>query len=175
MIELPNPSDLIFYLIAAITVLSAAGVAFSRSIVYSALALLGALLGAAGLYLTLSADFVAVTQLLVYVGGVLVLILFAIMLTHRINVRRDTNPHTAAAMGALLFVGLGGLLGWVAWKAPWRLGEVTLGDRPLPGTSAEIGNLLLGHYLLPFEVASLLLLATLLGAVVVARKELKED
>jgi NADH-quinone oxidoreductase subunit J len=75
---------IVFYLLALLTVLSAAGVAFSNNIVYSAFALMGTLLGAAGLFVLLAADFVAVIQVLIYVGGILVLMLFAVMLTHRI-------------------------------------------------------------------------------------------
>src|SRR2546430_13484712 len=74
----------VFYLIALITVVSAGMVAFSRNIIYSAFSLLGTFGGVAGLYVFLGADFVAAVQLLIYVGGILILILFAVMLTHRI-------------------------------------------------------------------------------------------
>ena len=75
---------LIFYLVAALTIGSALIVAFSRNIVYSAFSLLGTFMGVAGLYAMLAADFVAVIQVLVYIGGILVLMIFAVMLTHRI-------------------------------------------------------------------------------------------
>ena len=74
-----------FYLVALITVVSAFGVAFSPNIVYSAFSLVGTFGGVAGIYIFLGADFVAGVQVLIYVGGILVLILFAIMLTHRIS------------------------------------------------------------------------------------------
>src|SRR5512144_1132898 len=77
--------DVLFYAFAALTVGGAGGVAFSRNILYSAIGLLAALMGAGALYVFVSADFLAVTQLLVYIGGVLVLILFAVMLTNRIT------------------------------------------------------------------------------------------
>src|SRR5712664_1413990 len=83
--ELGRPSDLLFYVVAAISIVSGAGVAFSRSIIYAALSLLGALLGIGALFIFLSADYVAVSQLLIYIGGVLVLILFAVMLTSKIG------------------------------------------------------------------------------------------
>ena len=82
--------DVLFYVIAAVTVAGAAGVALSRNILYSAIGLLMALLGAGALYVFLAADFLAVTQLLVYIGGVLILILFAVMLTNRIGQRPPT-------------------------------------------------------------------------------------
>jgi len=81
----------VFYLIALITVVSAGMVAFSRNIIYSAFSLLGTFMGVAGLYVFLGADFVAAVQLLIYVGGILVLILFAVMLTHRITDVQITN------------------------------------------------------------------------------------
>ena len=80
----PPLSVALFYAFAAFTVLSAAGVAFSKNILYSAFALLGTLFGVAALYVFLAADFVAGAQFLIYIGGVLVLILFAVMLTNRI-------------------------------------------------------------------------------------------
>jgi NADH-quinone oxidoreductase subunit J len=97
--NLAKPSDLIFYVLAAISIVSAGGVAFSRSIIYSALSLLGALLGSGALYAYLNADYVAISQLLVYVGGVLVLILFAVMLTSRISEQTHTNPSVGRLPG----------------------------------------------------------------------------
>src|SRR5512147_3205304 len=82
---------IVFYLLAAVTVVSAMCVAFSNNIVYSAFSLMGTLLGAAGLFVLLAADFVAVIQVLIYVGGILVLMLFAVMLTHRVADVRVSN------------------------------------------------------------------------------------
>src|SRR6202158_6411924 len=97
----------VFYLVAALTVVSAAGVAFSRNIVYSAFALMGSFMGVAGLYVFLAADFVAVIQVLIYVGGILVLILFAVMLTHRIADVRVSN-RSVGRLAALVVLGLVG-------------------------------------------------------------------
>ena len=80
-----NVSTAVFYLIAAMTIGSALVVAVSRNIIYSAFSLLGTFMGVAGIYVFLGADFVAAVQVLIYVGGILVLILFAVMLTHRIT------------------------------------------------------------------------------------------
>ena len=98
-------STAVFYLIALITVVSAAMVAFSRNIIYSAFSLLGTFMGVAGLYVFLAADFVAAVQVLIYVGGILVLILFAVMLTHRITDVAITN-RSAGRIPALIIVGV---------------------------------------------------------------------
>jgi NAD(P)H-quinone oxidoreductase subunit 6 len=160
----------LFYVLSAITLAGAALVAFFRNIVYSALGLLAALLGAGALYVLLSADFVAVAQLLVYVGGVMVLVLFAVMLTNRITEVNVSNVSIGLFGGVLLFVAMVPVLLAVALLTPWR----TITPGPLAPTTAAIGDALLTRWLLPFEIASLVLLATLIGAVVVARKELKE-
>ncbi len=168
---LAKPSDLLFYLIAAMAIVAGAGVAFSRSIIYAALSLLGALLAIGALFIYLNADYVAVSQLLVYVGGVLVLILFAVMLTSKIGDKSHTNPSTGVIPGIGLTVALIAVLGYVAAKSPW----ISRPNALTPAQTARtIGDLFLKEYLLPFEVASLVLLATLIGAVVIARKEMKE-
>jgi len=163
--------DVLFYVLAAVTVAGAAGVALSRNILYSSLGLLIALLGAGSLYVFLSADFVAVTQLLVYIGGVLVLILFAVMLTNRITEVNVSNTSFGLFGGFLLFVSAAPVLLAVATLTPWK----TQAPAALAPTTAAIGNGFLTTWLLPFEVASLVLLATLVGAVVIARKEIKAD
>lgn len=166
-----RPSDLAFLLFAGMAVVSAAGVAFSRNIIYSALALLGTLLATGALYIFLDADYVAVTQLLIYIGGVLVLILFAVMLTSQIGDKRHSNPRQFVLPGILLLGTLLGVMTYVSSRAPWKVAEA-----PLSATSTvrTIGDVFLREYLLPFEVVSLVLLATLIGAVVIARKEVKE-
>jgi NADH-quinone oxidoreductase subunit J len=164
-------SGVIFYVLAGITVLGAAGVALSRNILYTAIGLLSALLGVGGLYVLLSADFLAVTQLLIYIGGVLVLILFAVMLTARITDVQVSNASFGLFGGVLLFVAVAPVLLAVALLTPWAAHEPGV----LAPTTAIIGNAFLTKWLLPFEVASLVLLATLIGAVVIARKEIKAD
>src|SRR3989344_6591477 len=91
----------LFYVVSAMILISATAVAFSRNIVYSAFALMFSFMSIAAVYAMLSADFIAVTQLLLYVGGILVLILFAIMLTHRIEEVKLSNP-SITTVGALL-------------------------------------------------------------------------
>ena len=168
--SLAKPSDLLFYVLAAVSIVSGAGVAFSRNILYSALSLLGALLGIGALFIFLSADYVAVSQLLIYIGGVLVLILFAVMLTSKIG-DKHTNPSIGVLPGIGLTVALIAVLGYVVTKSPW----ISKPSSPVPTETARtMGDVFLKEYLLPFEVASLVLLATMIGAVVIARKEIKE-
>jgi NADH:ubiquinone oxidoreductase subunit 6 (subunit J) len=159
----------VFYLLAAITIGSALGVALSDNVIYSAFALMGTLLGVASLFVLLGADFLGAVQLLVYVGGILVLTLFAVMLTHRIADVHVSNRAVGRLPGLVLVGAVGGWMVRVAGQAHWMTGE--------PGTPAPttygIGEVLLTHYALPFEVASVVLLAALIGAVVVSRKEVK--
>ena len=164
-------STAVFYLIAIITVGSAAVVAFSRNIIYSAFSLLGTFAGVAGLYVFLGADFVAAVQVLIYVGGILVLILFAVMLTHRITDVEITN-RAAGRLPGLIVVGVFlVLLIQTIRETPWvKVKEVV--HQP---TTARIGDLFLENYLLPFELASLVLLAAMIGAVVLSRKEIKDE
>ena len=165
-----NVSTAVFYLIALITVVSAGMVAFSRNIIYSAFSLLGTFMGVAGIYIFLGADFVAAAQVLIYVGGILVLILFAVMLTHRITDVTITN-RAAGRVPALIVVGvLAYLLVQTIRETNWvRAKEVVYGP-----TTAKIGDQFLEQYLLPFELASVILLAAMIGAVVLSRKEIKE-
>ena len=161
----------VFYLLAAVTVVSAMGVAFSNNIFYSAIALMGTLLGAAGLYLMLAADFVAVVQIFVYVGGILVLTLFAINLTSRIGDVSVSNRSIGRLPAFLALALIGGVMVRAIQQANWRLVELR---EPVPTINA-IGNAFLTEYILPFELASLVLLAALVGAVVLSRKELREE
>jgi len=164
-------ADAIFYLFALMACAGAAGCAFSRNIIYSAWSLLFALLGAAGLYVFLGADFPAVAQLLIYVGGVLVLILFAIMLTKQIGEDpKLTNTHVGFPAGIALAVVTVATLAYTAVMAPWKV----VAERSWEPTAGRLGIAFLTDYLLPFEIASVVLLAALIGSVVIARKEIKE-
>jgi NAD(P)H-quinone oxidoreductase subunit 6 len=160
----------VFYLLAVITVGSAFGVAVADNVVYSAFGLMGALLGVAGTFVLLGADFLGAVQLLVYVGGILVLMLFAVMLTHRIADVHVSNRAVGRLPGLLVVAAV--FTGMV--RAALRAGWVVKDGAPVPQTTVyEIGNQLLTTYVLPFEVASVVLLAALIGAVVVSRKEVK--
>lgn len=159
----------LFYLLAAVTIGFAAITVFSRNIVHSAFALVGSFMGVAGIYVALAADFIAIVQVLLYVGGIVVLILFAVMLTHRIADVKISNRSVGRLPALLIMILVGGSMGWTALHTTWH--AVTPVD-PRP-TTAAIGNAFLTTYVLPFELASVVLLGALIGAVVLSRKELK--
>jgi NAD(P)H-quinone oxidoreductase subunit 6 len=157
--------SLVFYGFAALAVVAAALVAFSRNILHAALGLLATLVAVAALYMWLGADFLGVTQLLVYVGGVLVLFLFAVLLTSRIGDVRVSNR--AVGRGLAIPVVGAATLGLIAVlvRTPFVLTEAVAAP-----TTARIGDAFLREYLLPFELASLVLLIALVAAMVLVRR-----
>jgi NAD(P)H-quinone oxidoreductase subunit 6 len=169
IVSLVTPGAVVFYLLAGLVLGSAAGVAFSRNILHSAFALLGTLGGVAGLYLYLGADFVGVVQILIYVGGILVLLLFAVLLTNRIGDVRLTNASAGLAAGAAAALVVLGALVRVALSAPWKLTLATAAP-----TTNRLGDAFLGEYLMLFELASVILLMALVGAMVIARRAVRE-
>jgi len=162
-------TEAVFYLLATFTVACALGVALSNNIMYSAFALMGTLMGVAGTFVMLGADFLGVVQLLVYVGGILVLTIFAVMLTHRIA---DVNVSNRA-VGRPLAVLLVGAIAWWMIKVGVAASWVTKAPGTAEPTTYGIGNAFLTDYILPYEIASLVLLVALIGAVVVSRKEIQ--
>jgi NADH:ubiquinone oxidoreductase subunit 6 (subunit J) len=141
-----------------------------RNIFYCALSLIGVIFSTSALFVLLGADFLAVVQVLVYVGAIVVLFLFSIVLTERIASRavKQTNEQKtiSAVLGAAVFV----IVAYVAVRARWPVLPVAMRD----ATVGLIGENLLTTYLEPFEVASVLLLAALVGAVVLARERSKK-
>ena len=159
-------SAAIFYGVAALVLGSALYVVVGRNLVHSAFALVAAFFGVAVFYVYLGADFLAGAQVLIYVGGILTLLLFGVMLTNRIynlNLRSGAIQVVPGALSAgLVFA----LLVWIIQSVDW--GAMDAGD---PGpTSEAIGRLLVGDYLLPFEIASVLLLIALMGAAMLVRR-----
>jgi NADH-quinone oxidoreductase subunit J len=155
----------VFWVLAIVTVGSAAVVVLSRTLIYSAFALLFTFFGVAGLYVLLGADFLAATQLLIYVGGILVLLLFGVMLTHKIYDLDLKTETTQLASGLVVAAGLFVILSATAVRTQW-MGVA----RPPAPTTRSIGRLFLGEYLLPFEAASVLLLVALMGAAMIVRR-----
>ncbi|MDD8018117.1 MAG: NADH-quinone oxidoreductase subunit J [Bacteroidota bacterium] len=165
-----NLYDIIFYFFAVVTIASAAVVVFSRNIVYSAFSLLFTFFGVAGIYVLLNADFLAITQLLVYVGGILVLILFGVMLTTNV-VSVEIKTGTMQTLPATIIVALlAGLLGGIVWTTDWFVGK-RLSEVTSQTTSKEIGTALITTHVLPFEIASVILLVAIVGAAMMARRE----
>ena len=162
-----GPADVIFYVLVVLTVVSAFLVATLPSIIYSAVALLFSFAGVAGLYVLLSADFLAATQILVYVGGILVLILFAVFLSNRISSVNLSSPMRFRWPAAVICLCLFGILSFTAVSTTWAVKPLVV----YQPTTAEIGELLMTRYLLPFEAVSVLLLAALIGAALLSRPD----
>lgn len=161
-----NYYDIIFYLFAAVTLLSALMVVTNRNIVHSAFYLLFTFFGVAGLYVLLAADFIAIVQLIVYVGGILILLLFGVMLTNKITnveIKTGTINLVPAVIGIGLFAGA--LLASVI-NAPWK---INIAEKTFP-TTKILGTLLIQEYLLIFELLGIVLLIALIGAASIARK-----
>ena len=149
--------------------ISALGVVLLKNVVYSAFLLGGSFISMAGLYFLLNADFVAAAQVLVYVGAINVLILFAIMLVNKQEeyaVVKGAGVRQVAT--ALVCLGLFALLGTMVVSTPWAISSATpAGD----GSIVTIGIHFFTDFLLPFELVSVLLLIALVGAIVLARRE----
>ena len=158
---MPLTTPILFYLFAALAAGGAVGVAASRDIVRAAVWLLFALAGVAGIYFLLDAEFLAAVQLVVYVGGILVLIVFGVMLTSTSTLVRYEPSRaavaTAAVLSAVLLTALVLLAVGGRFPLAGRTPDVSAGADPL-------GRALLGDYLVPFELASVLLLVVLVGA-----------
>jgi NADH-quinone oxidoreductase subunit J len=154
-----------FYSMAAVAVAGALLVVTLRNTVHSALALGLSLSGVAGVFACLGADFLFAAQLLIYVGGIAILIVFVVMLLGRTSDLhlRQVNEQWAAALLVCAITGTG----------LWRLGRLygqAAAAAPDSATTRSIGLLMLGEYALPFELISLLLLAALLGAIFFSKK-----
>tara|TARA_B100000029_G_scaffold308364_1_gene301066 strand:- start:502 stop:990 length:489 start_codon:yes stop_codon:yes gene_type:complete len=158
--------DFIFIVLAITTVLSSVYVVTSKNLVRSAVALFFTLFGMAGFYVMLYADFVAGAQILIYVGGVLVLIIFGVMLTNKMDKPSIANSSQNRIIAGLVSIVFFMIQVAVIITTPWENDGVVLDE-----TVKEIGRMLMKEYILPFEVVSILLLAALIGAATLARKK----
>ena len=156
----------IFLLVSIFVFASAFWVVFSPSLVHSAVSLMFTLFGVAGLYVFLYADFIAGTQVVIYVGGILVLIIFGVMLTNRIDKSSIAASSQNQFIGGLASVAIFILLVSIIYNTKWHDGTTQI----VENTTPVLGKMLLTDYLLPFEIASILLLASLIGAALLARK-----
>ena len=154
-----------FGLIVALTLGSAFVVVLSKQLLYSAIALLFTLFGIAGLYIFMWADFMAGVQIIVYIGGILVVLIFGIMLTNKISSVNISHTSLQKSVGAVIALGVLGLLIPMILNTSWY----QLSSKEPSQTADSIGRLLMMEYLLPFEVASLLLLGALIGAAMLSR------
>jgi NADH-quinone oxidoreductase subunit J len=167
--------QVIFFIFAAITVGGASYLLFTKNVLYAAFSLLLTLLGVSGLYVFAGADFLAVSQIMIYVGGVLVLMIFGIMLTHNKNAQRKTteanqisvshhNIFWAVLVAVLLFLGY--------LKVILEANFNIIGKHTHTGSTVkQIGENLVINYVFAFEIIGILLLAALIGAAYIAKKE----
>ena len=157
----------IFYVVAAVTVLGALGVVLARNVVHTALFLILALLAVAGVFILLSAEFLAIVQILIYGGAVTILILFAMMLTRVRDMPQALDgpqrPFAALAAGAFMAISILSVLS-AEWPGKSE-DEITV----VP--FEELSDVLFRNWAVPFEVASLVLLVALIGAIILARGE----
>ena len=163
-------SSSIFYLIAAFILVSAMLAVTSRKIFRAAIYLLFSMIGVAGLYFWLSYEFIAAVQIVVYVGGIVVLIIFSIFLTHHVGHEMERPPLLRMVFSALAVVFAFGF----CFVTILRNDFLPSGASPIGLTVDRIGEQMLSltehGYILPFEVVSMLLLAAMIGCIVIALK-----
>jgi NADH-quinone oxidoreductase subunit J len=167
----PVAPTFFFYLLATLAIVSAILVITRKNAVHSALSLIVTLLSLAGLYLMLYAPFVAGVQIVLYAGGIMVLFLFVIMLVNLDRAAKEEQFNHQWHIGILASLVLGGLFLFVYMKgkAIFPANAVTMNE---PTNTQQVGLALFQSYLLPFEIASLLLLVAIVGAVVMAKKRI---
>ena len=161
--------DIAFIAISVIVLISALWVVIGPNLVHSAVSLLFTFFGVSGLYVLLYADFLAGTQIVIYVGGILVLIIFGVMLTNKIEGPIIPSSSRNQVVGlltslSLLVILLGGI-----YSTDWP--SASIEETTRESTVSGIGHMLMNEYILPFEVVSILLLAALVGAAVLSRKK----
>lgn len=159
-----------FIILAVMMIGAALGVVLFANIVYSAFLLGGVFLSISGLYILLNADFVAAAQVLIYVGAVNVLILFGIMLVNKTpSYTKVPRRWIRQGATALVCLGLFALLGTMVLVTPWSLASTS--PDVVENTIVEIGKHFFSDFLLPFELASVLLLMAMVGAIILARRD----
>jgi len=161
-------ANVFFYVIAAVAVLAALKMVTTQNVVHAALYLLVVLTAVAATYIVLGAEFAAVTQALIYLGAIMVLLLFGVMLTRaKIGIETELD-HDQKWMGALVAVVTAAVMGYSLWEG---FGDTKLPDDQLPQNTQQVSDEIFSTYIVPFEALSVLLLAALIGAVVVARRD----
>ena len=169
------PLDIAFTILAIVMVGSAIRVVTTKNVVHAALYLVMVLAGVAAQYVLLGSEFLAITQVLVYIGAIIVLFLFGLMLTRAElgNAYDLDNGKPQKIIGAVIGLGLVGIMGYALWTQ-WdgqRIEVINKTTIELGQTAPQLSDSIFGTYLVPFEIASVLLLAALIGAIVLARRD----
>lgn len=159
-------TTIIFYVLAAITVISAVIVVFNKNVIHSAFSLFFTLFAVSGFFVLLRADFIAITQIMIYVGGILILLLFGVMLTTKVT-DLQIRAKTLNMLPSVIFsVGIIAILIFIIISTKWNVNQPSMNEE----TVSQIGKMLLTDYLLPFEIASIVLLVALIGSAMFARR-----
>lgn len=161
--------DIAFWILAIVGVAAAIIVVSVRNVFRAALSLVGLFMAISGIYITLSADFLAAVQILVYVGAISILIILAIMLTRR--VQQGSMPNQLRAPALVVAIISLVVLGFAMLNTPWKISTA----QPLAPTTPEIARRLFGEggFILPVEIAAVLLLAAIMGAIILAGEKQK--
>jgi NADH-quinone oxidoreductase subunit J len=166
----------LFYFFAAIAVVSAVLMVTRRNVVHGAIFLITALLATAGIFLQLRAEFLFIVQIILYVGGIMVLFVFVIMLVNldvALQQVQFARQKWVALFVALALAGQVGIMFWTSGQMPGQgLPVSAAAAEKLPLNSETVAHSLFDAYLLPFEIASVLLLVAMIGAVVMAKKRI---
>jgi len=172
MEESSTGAYLAFGVMTVLVVGGALGVVLLRNVFHAAVSMVVCFLGVAGVYFGLQADFLAVMQVLIYIGAVAILIAFAVMLTRR-GQMAETNRFAGKQLliGGAVAVGLGGAILSLGLRAPWKVaGEALAAD-----LTRYLGEVMLSRFAIPFEIAAVLLLVALVGAVIIAMEEVRKS
>lgn len=176
-----NLTQIIFYCFAVVVIGSAVFVVTTKNIIYAAFALFSTFFGVAALYVYAKADFIAVAQLIVYVGGILVLLIFGVMLTNKVSGQKIQTQERNKITGFIISFSLLLILFVTIQKANFNtiswINEIKLkgeGLQPSSSTINAIGIKTMTSYIIPFEITGVLLMMALLGAAYMARREGKE-
>lgn len=155
----------VFGILAVIILGSALAMVLSKNLVHSALYMIVTFLGVAGIYLMLSADFLAAMQILIYVGAISVLLVFGVMLTRRGDIAASNLFNRYKVAAGLVSLGLFLILGRLILTSSWQLSSMSFPET----TVGPIADLMMSVYVVPFEVAAILLLVAMVGAIIVAK------
>jgi len=166
-------SHYMLYILMGLTLLTAVGVVYSKNAVHSVVALLLTMILVAGIYLMLDAEFIAAVQLLVYAGGIIVLFVFMLLLValHKDEALRLFNTYTVVSLGLVAFLVI--VLAVVFFGMPFGPEPATVTNIVKGGSTEAVAGTLYSTYILPFEIASILLLVVMVGAIVLTKERVK--
>ncbi|GAA4852305.1 NADH-quinone oxidoreductase subunit J family protein [Algivirga pacifica] len=160
-----------FFVFAALTLLPALGILFSRNVLNSALLLLVSLIGVAGIFVLAYADFLAITQIMVYIGGVLILLLYGVMFTKKRDASGLLTSHTNKLAGVVTVGALASVFLHLLLNGNQELLSVIITDNPAESSIPIIGTAIMTNYVLAFEVIAVLLLVALIGAAYISGRD----